>query len=79
MLCPRIKVLHVPDFDCQTTVATFVEALEQVRDWSGSNSSHVPVLLLLELKSESADSGAKRAPWSRDLLNSVEREILAAL
>ena len=47
-----MKVLHVPDVDYRTTALTLVDALKQVRAWSKAHPRHVPIMILLELKSE---------------------------
>jgi hypothetical protein len=49
---PGFKVFHIQDFDYQTTVTTFKEALRQVHDWSASHRQHVPILILVEFKDE---------------------------
>src|SRR5947209_597564 len=49
---PGMKVLHVPDVDYRTTALTLVDALRQVRAWSQAHRRHVPIMILLELKSE---------------------------
>ena len=49
---PDIKVLHVQDVDYRTTALTLVDALKQVRAWSKAHPRHVPIMILLELKSE---------------------------
>jgi hypothetical protein len=75
---PGLKVLHVPDVDCRTTVPTLVEALRQVRAWSRSNPRHVPILILLELKSERVPTLPTRPiPFGNRELDAVDAEILS--
>ncbi len=77
MNLPGIKVLHVPDFDYQTTVETFSKALEEVRDWSREHPAHVPILILLELKDQTAGAGlTQTAAWDEKMMASLEAEIL---
>jgi len=75
---PGLKVLHVPDVDYRTTVYTLVEALKQVRAWSLANRRHVPILILLELKSERIPGlPARPIPFGRRELDDVDAEILS--
>ncbi len=46
------KVLHVQDVDWQSTCATLVACLRQVRDWSLANPTHAPLLILIEAKDD---------------------------
>ncbi len=73
---PGTKVLHVPDFDFLTRVATFREALDEIVAWSASQPAHAPVFVLIELKSDSAGPDFTPViPWTAALLDSVEHEI----
>lgn len=76
---PGIKVLHSPDFDYRSTVATFREALELLRDWSSQHPQHVPIFLLLELKSDSFSPLTRPLPWQADDIEQLEKEILAII
>ena len=74
-------MLHVQDVDYRTTALTLVDALKQVRAWSKAHPRHVPIMILLELKSDpekgcrpslspstarrSRDSRARSSPSSR--------------
>jgi hypothetical protein len=75
---PGFKVLHVADVDYLSTAPTFVNALEQIRDWSRANRRHVPIFVLVELK----DSGVPTLPtrpvkFDRSLLDQLDAEILS--
>jgi hypothetical protein len=75
---PGMKILHVPDVDFRTTVPTLVEALKQVRTWSQANRRHVPILILLELKSERYPGLPTRpVPFTGRELDQVDAEILS--
>lgn len=50
MSAPGYKVFHVQDLDYRTTCPTLVGCLEEVRDWSLANPSHIPVMILVEVK-----------------------------
>jgi Phosphoinositide phospholipase C, Ca2+-dependent len=74
---PGLKVLHVPDVDFRSTAPTFVDALRQVRDWSQANRRHVPILILVELKSDAVPGLPTRPlPFDRTEIEEVDREIL---
>lgn len=76
---PGVKILHSPDFDYRSTVATFREALEIFRDWSNQHPRHVPIFLLLELKSDSFSPWTKPLPWKEADIEQLEKEILAVI
>lgn len=48
---PGMKVLHVQDFDFRSNCPTLQLCLETIRSWSLANPNHLPVAVLLELKS----------------------------
>jgi hypothetical protein len=62
---PGIKVLHSPDFDVRTTALTLQAALAEIKGWSDRNPAHVPLFVLLELKSDSF-SPTRPLPWGAD-------------
>lgn len=47
---PGLKVLHSQDVDYRTTCLTLISCLTQIRDWSKQNPSHLPIMIMLELK-----------------------------
>ncbi|GAA1606221.1 phosphatidylinositol-specific phospholipase C1-like protein [Kribbella hippodromi] len=79
MAKPGIKVLHIPDFDYNTTCDTFVLCLQQVKTWSDKHPSHVPIAINLELKQSDpnvvAAGGVKAPPWDAANLDRVDTEI----
>lgn len=75
---PGFKVLHVPDIDYQSTVLTFVNALQEVRDWSQKHSRHVPILVMVELKDRPiGPEYTQPVSFDRTLLMDLESEILS--
>ncbi|WP_165069413.1 phosphatidylinositol-specific phospholipase C1-like protein [Paludisphaera rhizosphaerae] len=75
---PGIKVLHVPGVDYRTTAPTLVDALQQVRAWSQANPRHVPLMILVELKTpETARITGKAVPFDAERLAALEAEILS--
>lgn len=66
---PGLKVLHVPDVDYRTTALTLIDALTQIREWSRANPRHVPLFILVELKSQ------KDATFDAKQLDGLDEEI----
>jgi len=50
MDAPGLKVLHSQDLDYRTTCLTLIACLTQIRDWSALNPTHLPIMIMLELK-----------------------------
>lgn len=74
---PGLKVLHIPDIDYRTTVLTFVDALLHVKEWSQTNPSHCPILVLIEAKRDSVGKEfTQPRPFDSEALDSIDREIL---
>lgn len=73
---PGMKIIHSPGFDYCTTVPTLIDALEQVRDWSSKHPSHVPIMILIELKeSVHGPAGVTPIAFDKTQLQSVDDEI----
>jgi len=73
---PGLKVLHVPDFDYATTVRTFVGALRQIKTWSDANPTHVPIMVLVEVKQDHVSPlFTKPPPFDAAALDSIDAEI----
>jgi hypothetical protein len=49
---PGFKILHIPDFDYNTTNVTFRDALTEVKKWSDEHPSHLPIFINVETKSD---------------------------
>lgn len=52
---PGLKVLHVQEVDYETTCYTFVSCLREIKMWSDSNTKHLPIMVLVEVKDEVID------------------------
>lgn len=82
MLAPGMKVLHVQDIDYRTTCPTLRLCLEEIATWSDANPSHLPLAILLELKTDSVPSTAfptvTALPWAApdfDELDTLIRDV----
>lgn len=72
---PGVKILHSPGFDFRTTVPTLRAALAEVKAWSDDHPRHVPVFVLLELKSD-AFAPPRPLPWGEEGFAELESTIL---
>ena len=76
---PGPKIFHIQDIDFRSTVATFAEALGQIRAWSAAHPGHVPILVQVELKEQPVLGLPTRpARFGRDGLDAVDRAIRSA-
>jgi len=80
---PGFKVMHWADHDYGTSCSTLVKCLRQAKAWSDANPRHVPIPVLLELKSTDPayeKLGGPRSPrWDVDLMNRLDAEIRSVL
>jgi|GEM_PF-745821 len=88
---PGFKVMHTQDFDYETTCLTLVDCLGEISAWSDAHSSHVPIVVLVELKSLSVPEAAAEEgleldiglPWAvpvettADVLRQLDDEVRA--
>ena len=79
---PGFKILHIPDFDFNTTNYTFKGALIEIKRWSDANPGHLP--LFINIESEVAAPGDhKRAPknlthalpWDSSAVEDLDNEV----
>ncbi|MDP3517667.1 MAG: phosphatidylinositol-specific phospholipase C1-like protein [Pseudohongiella sp.] len=47
---PGLKVLHSQDIDYRSTCVTLVLCLQEIRDWSLANPTHLPIMVMIEFK-----------------------------
>jgi hypothetical protein len=55
---PGFKVQHIQDLDYNTTCLTLVACLEEIEDWSSRNPTHLPLMVMIETKTQSIAEGA---------------------
>ncbi len=73
---PGLKIIHAPDIDFFTTVRTFTGALQQIKDWSDKYPTHVPIMVLVEVKqSRVLPIFTKPMPFDAAALDSIDEEI----
>lgn len=79
---PGIKIMHIPDIDFNTHYLTFIEALQAIKDFSRDFPNHLPITIMLEMKTETIadyvpNSGfADAIPWEQASFEVMEKEIL---
>ncbi len=76
---PGFKILHSPDFDANTSVPTLAIALGELRAWGRLHPTHEPVMVLLELKTDSFSPRIQPPPFDAPALKALETEIRAGL
>jgi hypothetical protein len=80
---PGIKVMHVADYDYDTTCSTLVRCLQQVKGWSDAHPDHAPIPILLELKQTDLTlenrGGVKSPPWDAKQFDRLDNEIRSVL
>lgn len=75
---PGPKIFHIQDIDFRSNVATFTEALRQIRCWSAAHPSHVPILVQIELKEDPfLGLPTRPAKFGAAGLDALDREIRA--
>ncbi|HUH74032.1 MAG TPA: Ca2+-dependent phosphoinositide-specific phospholipase C [Chitinophagales bacterium] len=79
---PGLKVMHIPDVDCETNYYTFIEALKDIKRWSNDYPDHLPLYVMIEPKTETVGDVlsflgfVKAEPWDDENIASIEQEIL---
>lgn len=90
---PGFKVMHTQDFDYATTCLTLVACLGEIDAWSVAHPNHLPIVVLLELKSLSVPEAAAEEgleltidlPWAvpvgttAEVLDALDAEVRAVL
>ncbi len=90
---PGFKVMHTQDFDYATTCLTLVACLGEIDAWSAANPNHLPIVVLVELKSLSVPEAAAEEgleltldlPWAipvdttTDVLDALDAEVRSVL
>lgn len=81
LLVPGLKILHIPDVDYMTNYYSFRDALIRIENWSDAHPNHLPVYIMIELKTESlkdalpASDFTAALPFAKEALDSVDMEI----
>lgn len=79
---PGFKVFHVADVDWRTRCVSLQVCLGQIRTWSDAHPGHLPIMINLELKSDSLPApltGTPVLPFDGPQLDAVDAELRAAV
>jgi hypothetical protein len=79
MHVPGFKVLHAQDIDVRSNCATWIRCLQEIKDWSDANPSHVPILIMFNAKEGgSAYPGVQEAlDFTVDAYRELDSETLS--
>ncbi len=79
---PGFKILHIPDFDFNTTNYTFKDALQEIKKWSEAHPNHLPVFINIETEVSAPGNQihmlrglAKAAPFDSTAANNLDKEV----
>jgi Phosphoinositide phospholipase C, Ca2+-dependent len=77
---PGLKVLHVQEVDYRSTCPTFVDCLDDIRDWSDDHPRHLPITIQIEAKDDVIPDPAglgfvQPLPWTAPDFSTLEAEI----
>ncbi|EUC40272.1 hypothetical protein COCMIDRAFT_109236 [Bipolaris oryzae ATCC 44560] len=78
-----IKVFHTKDLDVNAVCHTFVDCLHQLKTWSDTHRTHIPITVSLQLKTDTYLNGTAKKyrkqdiHWSLPRILAVETEILS--
>jgi len=79
---PGYKLIHITDFDFNSTNATFKGALKEIKKWSDEHPDHLPVFINVEIKTEATGDIvhqlhklAKSAPFDSASADALDLEV----
>jgi hypothetical protein len=79
---PGFKLIHITDFDFNSTNATFRGAIAEIKKWSDAHPDHLPVFINVETKTEATGDIvhqlhklAKAAPFDSAAAEALDREV----
>jgi hypothetical protein len=77
---PGMKMLHIPDFDYNTHHLSFKSALRALKSWSDLNYQHLPIFVLVELKTQTVGDVipifTKALPFTAGAVDSIDQEVV---
>ena len=79
---PGFKLIHITDFDFNSTNATFKGAIREIKKWSDAHPDHLPVFINVETKTDATGDIipqlhklAKSAPFDSAAADALDREV----
>lgn len=78
---PGFKVMHVQDVDYRSSCYLFSQCLEQLKSWSEQNNSHLPVMVLINLKQEDLGIWGTTTPllYDKEAMVALEQELISVM
>jgi hypothetical protein len=79
---PGMKVLHIQEIDYVSTCPTLVGCLTELRTWSDANPRHLPIIINLEMKSDTLPAPfdvTPIQPFDAGQLDAVDTEIRSVI
>ena len=76
MRAPGFKVMHLQDIDFRSSCVTFVQCLQQVRDWSATHPWHAPIMISVNAKDGAGGQKATPAlPFDAAAFDALDAEV----
>ena len=82
MMQPGFKLIHITDFDFNSTNATFKGALHEIKEWSDAHPDHLPIFIHVEPKTEATGDIvhqlpklARSAPFDSTACEALDQEV----
>jgi hypothetical protein len=82
MMQPGFKLIHITDFDFNSTNATFKGALKEIKSWSDAHPDHLPIFINVEPKTDATGDVvhqlhklAKSAPFDSIAADAMDLEV----
>lgn len=77
LLKPGMKVFHIQDIDFRSSQLLFVDALQEIKNWSKANPNHHPIFITVNAKDEIIDKPGFKRPilFEKKALDSIDVEI----
>jgi hypothetical protein len=75
------KILHIADFDFNSTNYTFVDALQELKTWSDAHPNHLPLFINVEVKTTTPGDQihkgglVKAVPFDSTAANALDAEV----
>lgn len=76
---PGFKVMHVQDVDYLSVCTTFVECLQELKNWSAAHPEHVPIIVTMNAKDDEISMPGSVTPLKFDTaaFDALDAEILS--
>lgn len=72
---PGLKTFHVQDIDFRSHQLLFKDGLQEIKKWSDKNTSHTPIIVLINAKDSEVPQTIKPLPFTKAALDSLDMEI----